>query len=272
MLTPDRLTYLASDGAKLAYVVDDFTDPWRDAPTVVLIHAAMGSLNRYHGWVPHLARAYRVVRIDVRGHGASEPGEIARIDHERLARDVVELLDHLGVDRAHVAGASSGAMTAAQTALRFPERVKSLGLYSFTPGLRMQQVTQGQWAEQIRAVGVKDFLRRTIEERIDTATAPPGLVEWLLQDGAGTRVDLMLHFPVMLARDRFDDQLPRIRCPALMVASDGDPRYDVAEYRQVCAAIPGCRLIVYPGLRHNIASQAPDRCAQDLRVFLDSLG
>jgi pimeloyl-ACP methyl ester carboxylesterase len=232
----------------------------------------MGTLNRFYGWVPHLARDFRVVRVDVRGHGASEPGEIARIDHERLARDVVELLDHLGVARAHVAGASSGAMTAAQTALRFPDRVASLGLYSFTPGLRMQQVTQGQWAEQIRAVGVSAFLRRTIEERIDTSTAPPGLVEWMLQDSAATRADLMLHFPVMLARDRFDDDLPRIACPSLMVASDGDPRYKVEEYERVCASIPGCRLIVYPGLRHNIASQAPDRCAQDLKAFLAALG
>lgn len=271
MHTPPRRTFTASDGAKIAFVVDDFTDPWMRAPWLVLIHAAMGTLNRFHGWVPHLARRYRIVRADVRGHGGSEPGEIDRIDHERLARDVTELLDHLDVERAHVAGASSGAMTAAQTAIRFPGRVASVGLYSFTPGLRMQQVTGGRWAEQITEVGVAEFLRRTIAERIDTATAPPGLVDWMVADGAGTRVDLMLHFPVMLARDRFDERLPEIRCPALMVASDGDPRYAVSEYESVCAAIPGCRLIVYPGLRHNIASQAPDACARDLGAFLDGL-
>jgi pimeloyl-ACP methyl ester carboxylesterase len=156
--TPPRRTFTAPDGAKIAVVVDDFTDPWTAAPWLVLIHAAMGTLNRFHGWVPHLARRYRIVRADVRGHGGSEPGEIGRIDHERLARY------------------------------------------------------------------------------------------------------------------RFDERLPQIRYPALMVASDGDPRYAVSEYESVCAAIPGCRLIVYPGLRHNIASQAPDACARDLRAFPDGLG
>ena len=64
-------TFTTSDGLDLAYYIDDFTDPWAKAPTVLLLHAAMGSARRYFGWVPHLARHYRVVRLDLRGHGAS---------------------------------------------------------------------------------------------------------------------------------------------------------------------------------------------------------
>jgi 3-oxoadipate enol-lactonase len=61
--------FTTSDGLRLAYDYDDFTDPWRPAPTVLLLHAAMGSARRYFAWVPHLARDYRVVRLDLRGHG-----------------------------------------------------------------------------------------------------------------------------------------------------------------------------------------------------------
>src|SRR5262249_30042976 len=63
--------FTARDGLVLAYYVDDFTNPWTPAPTVLLLHAAMGSARRYFGWVPTLARRYRVVRLDLRGHGAS---------------------------------------------------------------------------------------------------------------------------------------------------------------------------------------------------------
>src|SRR5207302_5902737 len=64
-------TFRASDGLSLAYYIDDFTDPWKTAPTLLLLHAAMGSARRYFAWVPHLARHYRVVRLDLRGHGNS---------------------------------------------------------------------------------------------------------------------------------------------------------------------------------------------------------
>jgi len=61
----------AADGLKLAYYVDDFTDPWRTPDTLVLLHAAMASALRWFDWVPRLARRYRVVRLDLRGHGNS---------------------------------------------------------------------------------------------------------------------------------------------------------------------------------------------------------
>src|SRR5262245_23073038 len=83
----------ASDGVRLAYTIDDFTDPWLKAPTLLLLHAAMGHSKRYYAWVPKLCRHYRVVRMDLRGHGASEvpPAEPA-LTMERLVQDTREML------------------------------------------------------------------------------------------------------------------------------------------------------------------------------------
>src|SRR4051812_49620529 len=64
--------FTASDGIRLAYYIDDFTDPWRRPDTVLLLHAAMGSSRRYYGWVPHLARDWRGGRVGLRGHGAPQ--------------------------------------------------------------------------------------------------------------------------------------------------------------------------------------------------------
>lgn len=124
--------WTASDGTRLHYLYDDFTDPWREAPLVVLLHSGLGSSLRLCGWVPHLARRYRVVRPDIRGHGKSEPGPDDGLTHERLALDLVELMDHFGAASAHVMGSSAGGMIAGRTALRHPARFRSLAMYAAT--------------------------------------------------------------------------------------------------------------------------------------------
>src|SRR5215467_9817081 len=111
-------TFTTSDGLRLAYYIDDFTNPWAKAPRVLLLHAAMGSAKRYFGWVPHLCRAYRVVRLDLRGHGASQvPPTDRALTLERLVTDVVELLDHLGLGATHIVGNSAGGYLGQQLAM-----------------------------------------------------------------------------------------------------------------------------------------------------------
>src|SRR5260370_26095945 len=106
---PNMDSFSASDGICLCYRIDDFTDPWKEAPVLLLLHAAMGSARRYYAWVPPLSRHYRVVRMDLRGHGSSEiPPADRELTLERLWREVLELMDHLGCARAHIVGNSAG--------------------------------------------------------------------------------------------------------------------------------------------------------------------
>ena len=116
-------TFRASDGLAIAYALDDYTDPWKPADTLILIHAAMGSSKRFYAWVPHLARDVRVVRIDMRGHGQTEAPSPAQLDQDRLVTDIVELADHVGARTFHVAGSSAGAIVAEKVAIDHPERV-----------------------------------------------------------------------------------------------------------------------------------------------------
>ena len=155
----EALSFTASDGQKLAYYVDDFSDPWRRSATVLLLHAAMGSARRYFAWVPHLCRDYRVVRLDLRGHGGSQvPSPEQPLTLDRLVTDVVELLDHLGVSEAHIVGNSAGGYLGQQLALTRPERVRSLCLFGSTPGLKNSQAPS--WIPQIQAKGLRRFSPR----------------------------------------------------------------------------------------------------------------
>ena len=103
-------TFKTRDGMQVAYYVDDFTDPWTQPDTLLLLHAAMGNSRRWFRWVPPLSRRFRVVRMDLRGHGASQlpaPDQDFSLGH--LVGDVLELLDLLKVKIAHVVGNSAGA-------------------------------------------------------------------------------------------------------------------------------------------------------------------
>ncbi|HEV7823186.1 MAG TPA: alpha/beta fold hydrolase, partial [Burkholderiales bacterium] len=55
----------------LHYVIDDFTDPWKNAPFLILQHGNGRSAQFWYSWVPYLSRHYKVVRMDLRGHGES---------------------------------------------------------------------------------------------------------------------------------------------------------------------------------------------------------
>src|SRR5512134_1277276 len=58
---------------EMHYLVDDYTDPWCEPETILLLHGNCESSATWYAWVPHLARHFRVVRPDMRGYGASTP-------------------------------------------------------------------------------------------------------------------------------------------------------------------------------------------------------
>src|SRR5436305_14051356 len=176
----EALTFTASDGLSLAYDIDDFTDPWKKAPTLLLLHAAMGNARRDFAWVRDLARDWRVVRLDLRGHGRSQvPPAEQMLTLDRLVLDVAELLDHLGVPQAHIVGNSAGGYLGQQLAMTRPERVRSLCLFGSTPGLKNSQAPS--WIPQIQAKGLRALLTETIRDRV-AGVAARDLVTWSLDD------------------------------------------------------------------------------------------
>jgi len=265
-------SFTTSDGLKLRYVVDDYTDPWRKPETVLLVHAAMGSSRRFFAWVPHLARDFRVVRFDHRGHGESDPHGPEPITFERLVQDVAELLAHLGIERVHIAGSSAGAYISQGYASRNPERVSTLACFAATPGMKIGTVDYGAWVARIGRDGLEKFLRDTIRDRVDLNRAPPGFVDWFVREAGRTKVETLARLVPLMASMDMRPELARLRCPALAVAPGGDPFHTVDEYRELQRIIPNCEFVVLEGLPHNITDTEPDRCAQELLRFVKKHG
>jgi 3-oxoadipate enol-lactonase len=259
------LAFHTSDGLRLVYYIDDFTNPWAKPPTVLLLHAAMGSARRYFGWVPHLCRDYRVVRLDLRGHGASEvPPANRALTLDRLVLDVVELLDHLGLESVHVVGNSAGGYLGQQLAMTRPELVASLSLFGSTPGLKNSQAPS--WVPRIQAKGLRGFLAQTIRDRLPT-DADPGLVEWFLDEAAKNDPVFIGKFVLLMASYDWSEDVKRITCPTLVVIPGAETVGSLENY-QPFRNLRDVEFKTYEGMPHNICDALPDRCAADLRAFL----
>lgn len=263
-MIPHRFT--AGDGLELAYYVDDNTDPWAKAPTILMLHAAMGNAERFHAWVPMLSRHYRIVRLDLRGHGNSQtPAPDSRFDMDRLVRDALELMDHLSCDKVHVVGNSAGGYIGQHLAMDHSTRVRSLILFGSTPGLRNSQAAT--WIPRIARDGLRKFLMDTIEDRFVPGT-DPRKIEWFVSCATMCDPAYIARFVGLMSSLDWSDRLGEIRCPTLLVIPGAETVGSIGNYDVMRERIPDVQMIAYEGLPHNIGEAAPERCAEDVLAFL----
>lgn len=125
---PDQ--FFDSAGVRIRYVEQG------SGPAIVLMHGYTGTLDRHfiaNGVFANLARDHRVIAIDLRGHGMSGKPHDSAAYGEEMARDVVRLLDHLKIQRAHVLGYSLGAMIAGRLATLHPDRLITVNYIASLP-------------------------------------------------------------------------------------------------------------------------------------------
>jgi pimeloyl-ACP methyl ester carboxylesterase len=261
------LCFSTSDAVRIAYRVDDFTDPWTIPQTIVLLHSAMSNARRLYALVPHLASKYRVVRMELRGHGDSEvPSPDRLLTLERLTRDVLELLDHLRTVKAHFLGFAGGGYLAQQVAIHYPERVLSILLFASRPGFKDSNAAG--WIPGMKRKGLRAFLEETIEDRLPREHVSQAQIDWFLDEMARNDPEYVARYVLYMTTQYWMDDLAKIRCPTLIVAPGEESIGNASAYAQMQRLIPGSELLVYEGARHNIGDYLADRCAQDALDFL----
>lgn len=255
---------------QMHYVVDDYTDPWREPETILMLHGNTESSVVWYGWLPHLARNFRVVRPDMRGFGANAamPRDYAW-SLDGLMDDFLGLMDHLGIQRFHVVGAKLGGTIARCLAARNPERVQTLTLVGTPPPVRDLRARLEAWIPEFENLGVEHWARRTMTGRLGSSFPPEG-VEWWIKMMAKTAVSTQIGFVSTILVTDITDVLPRIECPTLVISTEGSALGAADDTRAWQQKIPNSRLLVLPGDSFHVAASDPDRCAQEMLAFIQA--
>jgi pimeloyl-ACP methyl ester carboxylesterase len=234
-------------------------------PTVLLV---MGMGFQLVHWPEQFCRllaaeGFRVVRFDNRDAGRSTHLPGARYTLEDMADDAVGLLDALGVDQAHVVGASLGGMIAQTMAIRHPGRVRSLASLMSTTGRRGVGRTSPRVLRH--AFGRRP---RTEEEAVERRVrvfadiGSPGFEQDLdelrrvtalahRRDPAARDGRRRQHRAVRAAGDR-TAALGAVAVPTVVVHGTADVMCAPSGGRATAAAVPGARLELVEGMGHDL--------------------
>lgn len=259
----EESTITTGDGTTLAYRLDGSAG----APVLVLSNSIATTHAMWERVVPSLAEHFRVVRYDTRGHGGSDAPS-GPYSFDRLGHDVLELIDSLGIERAHFCGLSLGGFIGQWLGAHAPDRLNRLVLANTSPHLG----PRSHWDAQITKVLSGDDLSETAESFLDnwfpanlrgtesvvgpfrkaiTSMCPQGLAGCYaaIRDGDLRRTNALIANPTLVITGEHDE---------VCLPTHGE---------QIADAIPAAELVSLPVVHLSNVEQ-PHEFVRLLQAFL----
>jgi len=256
---------IRANGIDIEYHVEG-NGPW-----VTLSHSLACNNAMWDPQIAELARRYRVLRYDTRGHGGSTATP-PPYTLDQLAEDARALLDALGIERTHWVGLSLGGMIGETFALKYANRLQSLVLCDTTS--RYPVEAAATWDERIRSAQSTGM----------SALAEPTLGRWFTEPYRKSHPDVMNTFadaigatPLAgyagcgraIATINLTERLCALRVPTLVMVGEQDMGTPVAMAREIADAIPGAQLVVLPSAAHLSNVEQAERFNATLLPFLE---
>ncbi|PZU56982.1 MAG: 3-oxoadipate enol-lactonase [Sphingobium sp.] len=236
-------------------------------PPLVLLNSIGTDMHLWDAALPHLLPAFRLLRIDMRGHGASDAPD-GDYSLSLLADDVSAVMRDAGIDSAAVAGVSLGGMVAMQLALDHPDRVSALALICTSAAM-----DSAAWATRIAAVrdgGTGAIADMAIGRFLspDYVAAHPEIADGLKHALIGQSDDGYAGAGAAIRDMALADRVAAITVPTLVVTGQVDISTPYAGHGEhLVQAIAGARHISLPGA-HLPPIEAPGGLSAALRQFL----
>jgi len=228
--------WIADDGTIINYEVYGSNT---QKEVLLLLPGLMGAISRqWSNFVPALATDFRLVLMDLRGHGRSG-NNAPTLQTGRMVQDIVGLLDELQATAVHVAGYNLGGYLGLQLLLTQPRRVHTLLMHG----------SKFYWTAEAAAK-----LRAQLDPD-DLATKVPAYADQLAQDHGGRQWRILVRQAADLIAYLVDDGLKegmikRIQTPVLVSVGDRDELIPLNEAQRLSRMLPNGRLLVLPGVRH----------------------
>ena len=243
---------------------------------LVFAYGIGGNADLWDVNVPALSAGHRLVLWEPRGHARSDsPADPAKYSFDRWMHDLRELLDHLGLRRAHVGGLSLGGGIATRFALRFPRRVRSLVVTNSSSAAGLPLPVE---ALVMRARSIEVTLAKGMDAMAEFAMAENPNVTARLQLDPGLREEFYAYYrrltPIgyanalraLLAMDHITDALPGLRVPVLLVGGDLDP--SLGPMKVMHRKVKGSRRIVLSPASHFANRDQPEAWNRTVLDFL----
>jgi 3-oxoadipate enol-lactonase len=263
-------TIRIDDTLDMFYRDDCFAAPWTEPATVLLLHGNLESGAVWYGWVPHLARHYRVLRPDMRGFGQSSPmPPDFPWSLDVIADDWAAFLDSLDTGPVHVVAAKIAGVAARRFAARHGRCCRSLTLVG-TPIADLSGMAEGmpaRLAEMATPEGMAAWARRGMEGRLGSGFPDAG-IDWWSNLMAATSQRTEIGFSGFMPDMDVTGDLPNIACPTLVITTQGSGLASVEATREWQQQIPDSELLVLPGDSYHVAASDPDRCAEAALAFM----
>jgi pimeloyl-ACP methyl ester carboxylesterase len=263
------------NGESLAYI--DRGE--RSGPAVVLIHGYTDNARDWVPMLPYLSKRYRLILVDIRGHGQSSKPECCYTRFD-FAYDIKLLLDALGVQKEDIVGHSLGSIIAQTFAEYWPERTAHVVLISSTGGSppdRPKKPPQFDFAAEIRKL--KEPIEADSPFMIAWWESPtpvdPDFIRRQRKDAAGIplRVWLAVLDQALPTNNIYGDlqsSLPRLKAPTLLIWGSKDPIMEEDVRQSLRDALPKAKVKIFDGLGHNPFWEDPRGVAEVINAFLNT--
>jgi 3-oxoadipate enol-lactonase len=244
--------------------------------TPILLNRPLGgSMDLWGTFADRLAAAYPLIAFDPRGVGRSSDAPL-RHSTRAMARDAIELVDALRVDRLHVFGISLGGMVASWIAVDARERVSRLVLASTLPSSR--SVSRRMLGELIR-LGRSLLIPHTeLEVALVNAILSPEFCREHADQVAAIDQSLRAHptkhrnlaaLALAAARHDVSGCLRQMRAPTLLLLGSRDPIAGMASQQKLAHALPQAEIAIIRDSGHDISLEQPELAAARISAFLD---
>lgn len=278
----------ASPASKFMDMGDGVSAHYRDegnpnGRTMLLVHGFSASLHTWEKWVGLLGGEYRMVSVDLPGHGLTRTPENYAPTIEGFADFLDRFADKAGIQKAVVVGSSMGGGAAWQMALRHPARVEALVLVGASgwPDPRIDDAEEPAIFKMLRNPVMGPVLRRLdntpmVRQGLEASFVNKALVDdamvarYVRMSRAPNHGDVLLAIMTGSAERTVAtaEALAAIKAPTLILHGRQDNLVAVDGATKFNDAIAGSRLIIYDEVGHLPQEEIPERSGEDLRAFL----
>ena len=237
-------------------------------PVIILLHGWTADHNRWGKQVDFLKDKYRIITLDLRGHGQSDKGE--NLDYSSikiLSEDLKILMENLKINKATIGGHSMGGMTVLQFVLDYPDKVEKLILvdtiakfkYSFGRGILLSISNilpfESFLTMQIKRAFRKNWNKEEVEEAVELSLENPKYVVYKFYSA-------MKKFDVL-------DEISNIKVPTLIIHGGKDIQIPLSQAKKMHEKIENSKMVIIEDSGHEITIEEPDKVNNAIIEFLE---